>query len=200
MKSCTNKYQERDKIWLDDVYWSVEKKFQFSLNLKKIRKKWSPKHSQLQRKQTLSDVFYFEKLFFLFLSNWLGKYYPPQGRLIALDIYLDASRFVIYFHHCSLFNQSMKINLTKLKGTFVRGPRYINVKLLVHGFLAAYRTSVYRSSAMFLLESQPLKTFKLWKTSWRLTIKLVDSTYHFNTKSSTDCSISPSRLVREKQG
>ena len=118
MKSCTNKYQERDKIWLDDVYWSVEKKFQFSLNLKKIRKKWSPKHSQLQRKQTLSDVFYFEKLFFLFLSNWLGKYYPPQGRFIALDIYLDASRFVIYFHHCSLFNQSMKINLTKTKGYF----------------------------------------------------------------------------------
>ena len=73
MKSCTNKYQERDKIWLDDVYWSVEKKFQFSLNLQQNRKKWSQKHSQLQRKQTLSDVFYLEKVSFLFLSNWLGK-------------------------------------------------------------------------------------------------------------------------------
>ena len=53
---------------------------------------------------------------------------------------------------------------------------------------------------MFLLESQPLKTFKLLKISWCLTIKLVDCTYHFNTKSATDGSISPRRLVREKQG
>ena len=25
--AATNKYQERDKIWLVDVYWSVEKHF-----------------------------------------------------------------------------------------------------------------------------------------------------------------------------
>ena len=146
MKRCTNKYQERDKIWLDDVYWSVEKKISVLTEFKKNREKWSPKHIQLQRKQFLSDVFYFEKLSFLFLSNWLGKYYPPQGRFIALDIYLDGSRFVIYFHHCSLFNQSMKINLTKTKGYFCSRAKihqyHINMKLLVHGFLAAYRTSV----------------------------------------------------------
>ena len=94
------------------------KKISVLTEFKKIREKWSPKHIQLQRKQFLSDVFYFEKLSFLFLSNWLGKYYPPQGRFITLDIYLDGSRFVIYFHHCSLFNQSMKIKLTKTKGYF----------------------------------------------------------------------------------
>ena len=37
----------------------------------------------------------YKKLLFLFLSDWFGKFlnkYPSQGRLTALDIYLDASR------------------------------------------------------------------------------------------------------------
>ena len=45
---------------------------------------------------------------------------------------------------------------------------------------------------VFLLESQTLKKIMLWKISWRLTIKSVDSTYHFNTKSSVYCNIATS--------
>ena len=53
--SCINKYQERGKIWLVGVCWSVEKIF--LLNLQQNHEKWSRKHCQLKRKQTLSDVF-----------------------------------------------------------------------------------------------------------------------------------------------
>ena len=51
MTSCSNKCQERGKIWLFGAYWSVRKKFW--LNLQQNHKKRSPKHCQLKRKQTL---------------------------------------------------------------------------------------------------------------------------------------------------
>ena len=63
--SCTNKYQETDKIWLVGVYWSLGI-FLFLLNLQQNHKKWSPKHCQLKRKQTLTKWrFLFTKSSFL---------------------------------------------------------------------------------------------------------------------------------------
>ena len=65
LNSCTNKYQETDKIWLVGVYWSLGI-FLFLLNLQQNHKKWSPKHCQLKRKQTLTKWrFLFTKSSFL---------------------------------------------------------------------------------------------------------------------------------------
>ena len=65
--SCTNKYQETDKIWLVGVYWSLQFFF-----LQQNHKKWSP--SQLKCKQTLTKWrLLFTKSSFWFLSNWFGK-------------------------------------------------------------------------------------------------------------------------------
>ena len=52
--AAINKYQERDKIWLVCVYWSVEKNFltEFATNHKK--RSW--KHCQLKCKQTLTQL------------------------------------------------------------------------------------------------------------------------------------------------
>ena len=78
------KYQERDKIWLVGRL-RVEKKI-----CNKIRhKKWSPKHCQLQRKQTLSEAFYLQKVPFDFYPTDLVNTktsVPLRG-----DIYLDAA-------------------------------------------------------------------------------------------------------------
>ena len=96
--SYTDKYQET-KFGLS-VFTGRQKKI-FLMKLKQNHKKWSPKQCQLKRKQTLSDVFYSRKVPFWFLSNWFDKYqklhnYPPKGRFIALDVYVDASLLDIY--------------------------------------------------------------------------------------------------------
>ena len=52
--SRTNKYQERDKIWLVVVYWLIGKNFLTELILQQNHKKWSPKSCQLKCKQTLT--------------------------------------------------------------------------------------------------------------------------------------------------
>ena len=49
---------------------------------------------QLKRKQTLSDMFYVQKVPFWFLSNWFAKTrttIPHRGQFLVLDIYPDAS-------------------------------------------------------------------------------------------------------------
>ena len=88
--SCTNKYQERDKIWLVGVYWSEEKIV--LLNLQQNHKKMIPEHD---KKILTKWHLLFTKSSFLILSSWLGKYqnhYPSQGRFIAPDIYREALR------------------------------------------------------------------------------------------------------------
>ena len=52
--SWTNKYQERDKIWLVGLYWLIDKNNALTeLILHQNRKKkWLPKHCQLKCKQT----------------------------------------------------------------------------------------------------------------------------------------------------
>ena len=65
--SCTNKYQEIDKIWLVSVYWLVEK--MFLLNLQQNKKKWSLKNCLLKCKQILSKWitrFIYKKFLFHF--------------------------------------------------------------------------------------------------------------------------------------
>ena len=90
--SCTNKHQERDKIWCLLV---GRGKFSRWVCNKIIKN--DPRNTINWNVNKLSqrDVFYFQKVYFWFLSNWLGNYwnnYPPQGRFVVLDIYLDALR------------------------------------------------------------------------------------------------------------
>ena len=116
--------------------------------------------------------------------------------------------FMIKLHRNNkkIINQSMKINLTKIKGYFCSRAtwtswRYINVKFLVFGFLSSRVSTISLTLVSYV--STRITNFEnnFVKISWRLTIKLVDSTYHFNTKSSTDCNIATSvGQDVEKQG
>ena len=68
--SCTNKYQERDKIWLVGVYWSEEKNVLTEFETNKIMKN-DPRNSiSWNDKQTLTKWrLLFTKRYFLILSN-----------------------------------------------------------------------------------------------------------------------------------
>ena len=94
-RSCTNKYQGRDKIWLVGVYWSLEKNF--SLNLQQNHKKWSPKHCQLKHKQTLTKWRLLFTKSFWFLSNWFGKYLKTTIPLRGYIPWQFASRYIRHY-------------------------------------------------------------------------------------------------------
>ena len=76
------------------------KKFSYWL-CNKIIEKWSPKHFQLQRKKILTKWRLLFTIFYFHPTDLVNtkRTIPPQGRFIALEIYLDASRLGIYHHY-----------------------------------------------------------------------------------------------------
>ena len=77
--SCANKYQERDKIWLLGVYWSVGEKFLTEFATV-IKKKWSRKPCQLKRKQTVTKwPLLLRKSSFLIFIQLIWKILRPRS-------------------------------------------------------------------------------------------------------------------------